>query len=152
MSLMSLEDFTDHVGQKIGTSRWFVLDQSRIDLFADVTEDHQFIHIDPDLASKTPFGMPIAHGFLTLSMLSAMSYDSIPGIEGVTMGVNYGFNKIRFVTPVTSGSRVRAHFILASSDTKKASEITNFFDVSVEIEGNDRPALVAEWISRQYFK
>jgi acyl dehydratase len=85
-------------------------------------------------------------------MLSAMSYDSIPGIEGVTMGVNYGFNKIRFVTPVTSGSRVRAHFILASSDTKKASEITNFFDVSVEIEGNDRPALVAEWISRQYFK
>ena len=152
MSLMSLEDFTDHVGQKIGASRWFVLDQSRIDLFADVTEDHQFIHIDPDLASKTPFGMTIAHGFLTLSMLSAMSYDSIPGIEGVTMGVNYGFNKIRFVTPVTSGSRVRAHFTLASSDTKKASEITNFFDVSVEIEGNDRPALVAEWISRQYFK
>ena len=152
MSLMSLEDFTDRVGQKIGTSRWFVLDQSRIDLFADVTEDHQFIHIDPDLASKTPFGMTIAHGFLTLSMLSAMSYDSIPGIEGVTMGVNYGFNKIRFVTPVTSGSRVRAHFTLTSSDIKKASEITNFFDVSVEIEGNDRPALVAEWISRQYFK
>ena len=84
-------------------------------------------------------------------MLSAMSYDSIPRIKGVTMGVNYGFNRIRFVTPVTSASWVRAHFTLASSDTEKPSEITNVFDVSVEIDGNDRPALVAEWISRQYF-
>ena len=148
---MSLENFTGHVGQKIGTSRWFVLDQSRIDLFADVTEDHQFIHVDTDLASETPFGTTIAHGFLTLSMLSTMSYDSIPRIEGVKMAVNYGFNRIRFVTPVTSGSRVRAHFALASSNTEKPSEITNVFDVRVEIDGNDRPALVAEWISRQYF-
>ena len=151
MSLMSLEDFKGHIGQKIGTSRWFFLNQSRIDLFADVTEDRQFIHVDADLASETPFGTTIAHGFLTLSMLSAMSYDSIPRIKGVTMGVNYGFNRIRFVTPVTSASRVRAHFTLASSDTEKPSEITNVFDVSVEIQGNDRPALVAEWISRQYF-
>jgi len=148
---MSLEDFKSHVGQKIGTSRWFVLDQSRIDLFANVTEDYQFIHVDADLASKTPFGTTIAHGFLTLSMLSTMSYDSIPRIEGVTMSVNYGFDRIRFVTPVTSGSRVRAHFTLASTKTEKPSEITNFFEVSVEIDGNDRPALVAEWISRQYF-
>jgi acyl dehydratase len=152
MSLMSLEDFTDHVGQKIGISRWFVLDQARIDLFANVTEDHQFIHVDAGLASETPFGTTIAHGFLTLSMLSAMSYDSIPRIEGVTMGINYGFDKIRFITPVTSGSRVRAHFTLASTNAEKPSEITNFFEVSVEIDGNDRPALVAEWISRQYFK
>jgi acyl dehydratase len=151
MSLMSIENFARHVGQKIGISRWFVLDQSRIDRFADVTEDHQFIHVDPILAAETPFGTTIAHGFLTLSMLSAMSYDSIPRIEGVTMGVNYGFNRIRFVTPVTSGARVRAHFTLASSNADKPSEVTNVFDVSIEIEGNERPALVAEWISRQYF-
>ena len=151
MSLMSLEDFTDRVGQKIGTSRWFVLDQAKIDLFANVTEDHQFIHVDSGLAAETPFGTTIAHGFLTLSMLSAMSYDSIPRIEGVTVGINYGFDKIRFITPVTSGSRVRAHFTLTATNTEKSSEITNFFQVRVEIDGNDCPALVAEWISRHYF-
>ncbi len=151
MSQISIEDFKNRVGQKIGKSGWFVLDQRRIDRFADLTEDYQFIHLDTELASRTPFCTTIAHGFLTLSMLSAMSYDCIPRLEGVKMGVNYGFNKIRFVTPVTSGSRVRAHFILVSSNGTMESEITNVFDVSVEIDGNDRPALVAEWINRQYF-
>ena len=151
MLSMSLEDFKSHIGKKLGTSRWFVLDQTKIDLFASVTEDYQFIHLDADLASKTPFGATIAHGFLTLSMLSTMSYDCIPRIEGATMSVNYGFNRIRFVTPVTSGSRVRGHFTLASTNIVKPSEITNCFEVSVEIDGNNRPALVAEWISRHYF-
>ncbi|MGB1753520.1 MAG: MaoC family dehydratase, partial [Paracoccaceae bacterium] len=100
MKTLSLKGFEDHIGKKIGTSRWFTIDQSRIDAFADVTEDHQFIHIDPEKAAETPFGQTVAHGFLTLSMLSAMSYDAIPRIEGLKMGVNYGFNKIRFVTPV----------------------------------------------------
>ena len=152
MKTLSLKGFEDHIGKKIGTSRWFTIDQSRIDAFADVTEDHQFIHIDPEKAAETPFGHTVAHGFLTLSMLSAMSYDAIPRIEGLKMGVNYGFNKIRFVTPVAAGAKVRAHFTLQRSTVEKPGELTNIVDLSIEIEGSDRPAIVAEWISRQYFE
>ena len=108
MTGIPLEEFLKLEGQTVGTSRWFVLDQSRIDRFADVTDDHQFIHVDAEAAAKTPFGTTIAHGFLTLSMLSAMIYDGAPEIEGAIMGVNYGFNKIRFLSPVKSGARVRA--------------------------------------------
>ena len=152
MKTLSLKGFEDNIGKKIGTSRWFTIDQSRIDAFADVTEDHQFIHIDPEKAAETPFGHTVAHGFLTLSMLSAMSYDAIPRIEGLKMGVNYGFNKIRFVTPVAAGAKVRAHFILRSSTVEKPGELTNIVDLSIEIEGSNRPAIVAEWVSRQYFE
>jgi len=152
MKTLSLKGFEDHIGKKIGTSRWFTIDQSRIDAFADVTEDHQFIHIDPEKAAETPFGHTVAHGFLTLSMLSAMSYDAIPRIEGLKMGVNYGFNKIRFVTPVAAGAKVRAHFTLQSSTLEKPGELTNIVDLSIEIEGSNRPAIVAEWVSRQYFE
>jgi len=152
MKTLSLKGFEDHIGKEIGTSRWFTIDQSRIDAFADVTEDHQFIHIDPEKAAETPFGHTVAHGFLTLSMLSAMSYDAIPRIEGLKMGVNYGFNKIRFVTPVAAGAKVRAHFTLHSSTVEKPGELTNIVDLSIEIEGSNRPAIVAEWVSRQYFE
>ena len=152
MKTLSLKGFEDRIGKEIGTSRWFTIDQSRIDAFADVTEDHQFIHIDPEKAAETPFGHTVAHGFLTLSMLSAMSYDAIPRIEGLKMGVNYGFNKIRFVTPVAAGAKVRAHFTLQNSTVEKPGELTNIVDLSIEIEGSDRPAIVAEWISRQYFE
>ena len=152
MKTLSLKGFEDHIGKKIGTSRWFTIDQSRIDAFADVTEDHQFIHIDPEKAAETPFGHTVAHGFLTLSMLSAMSYDAIPRIEGLKMGVNYGFNKIRFVTPVAAGAKVRAHFTLQSSTVENPGELTNIVDLSIEIEGSNRPAIVAEWVSRQYFE
>lgn len=145
------DQFAAQVGKIIGTSRWFTLDQSRIDAFADVTDDHQFIHIDPEKAKETPFGQTVAHGFLTLSMLSAMIYDAVPRIDGLKMGVNYGFDKIRFVSPVCSGARVRAQFTLKSCDLSKADEMTNIFDVLVEIEHEDRPAIVAEWISRQYY-
>ena len=152
METLSVQGFQDHVGKLIGTSKWFVIDQSRIDAFADVTEDHQFIHVDPAKAAQTPFGQTVAHGFLTLSMLSAMSYDAIPRVEGLKMGVNYGFNKIRFVTPLAAGSKVRANFTLQSSKLETPGELTNIVDLSIEIDGSDRPALVAEWISRQYFE
>ncbi|MDG2294667.1 MAG: MaoC family dehydratase [Paracoccaceae bacterium] len=151
MSSIALDDFLKLEGQKVGTSRWFEIDQSRIDNFADVTEDHQFIHVDEKAAEKTPFGTTIAHGFLTLSMLSAMIYDGVPDIEGATMGVNYGFDKIRFISPVKSGARVRAHFTLKSVRHPKLTEVTNIWDITVEIEGQERPALIAEWIGRQYF-
>lgn len=151
MASIALADFLKLEGQKVGTSRWFEIDQSRIDTFADVTEDHQFIHVDEKAAEKTPFGTTIAHGFLTLSMLSAMIYDGVPNIEGAKMGVNYGFNKIRFISPVKSGARVRAHFILNALRHPKPTEVTNIWGVSIEIEGQERPALIAEWIGRQYF-
>ena len=151
MASIALADFIKLEGQKVGTSRWFEIDQSRIDTFADVTEDHQFIHVDEKAAEKTPFGTTIAHGFLTLSMLSAMIYDGIPNIEGAKMGVNYGFNKIRFISPVKSGARVRAHFTLNALRHPKPTEVTNIWGVSIEIEGQERPALIAEWIGRQYF-
>ena len=151
MKTLSIQGFRDNVGKFIGTSKWFVIDQSRIDAFADVTEDHQFIHVEPEKAAETPFGQTVAHGFLTLSMLSAMSYDAIPRVEGLKMGINYGFNKIRFVTPVVAGSKVRAHFTLQSSKIEKPGELTNIVYLSIEIDGSDSPALVAEWVSRQYF-
>ena len=151
MSSIALDEFLKLEGQKVGTSRWFDIDQSRIDTFADVTEDHQFIHVDEKAAEKTAFGTTIAHGFLTLSMLSAMIYDGVPNIEGAAMGVNYGFNKIRFISPVKSGARVRAHFTLNTVRHPKPTEVTNIWGVSVEIEGQERPALIAEWIGRQYF-
>lgn len=150
MTGIPLEEFLKLEGQTVGTSRWFVLDQSRIDRFADVTDDHQFIHVDAEAAAKTPFGTTIAHGFLTLSMLSAMIYDGAPEIEGAIMGVNYGFNKIRFLSPVKSGARVRAHFTLKEARHLKPNELTNIWGVRVEIEGQARPALIAEWIGRQY--
>ena len=151
MASIALADFLKLEGQKVGTLRWFAIDQSRIDTFADVTEDHQFIHVDEKATEKTPFGTTIAHGFLTLSMLSAMIYDGVPNIEGAKMGVNYGFNKIRFISPVKSGARVRAHFTLNALRHPKPTEVTNIWGVSIEIEGQERPALIAEWIGRQYF-
>lgn len=133
-------------------SRWFAMPQSRLDTFAEVTEDTQFIHIDPERAAETPFGGCVAHGFLTLSMLSAMSYDAIPELEGQGMGVNYGFNRLRFVSPVPSGARVRAHFILREVDPKTPETVTFTWDVTIEIEDRDRPAVVAEWITQRYIQ
>ncbi len=145
-------DLKAMVGQEIGLSRWIEISQSRIDAFAEVSEDWQFIHIDPDrAAAETPFGGTIAHGFLTLSLLSAMAIDAVPRLENVTMGVNYGFDKIRFLTPVRAGSRVRGRFTVLSVEEHRPGEITMKYKVDVEIEGSDRPALAAEWISRQYY-
>ena len=137
------------VGTEVGVSRWITVDQARIDAFAEITEDRQFIHIDPVAAASSPFGGTIAHGFLTLSLLSAMTYDAVPPLEGVVMGVNYGFDKVRFLAPVPAGSRVRGRFTLASAEDKGGGRWLLKHAVTVEIEGSDKPALIAEWLGMQ---
>jgi acyl dehydratase len=149
---VSLAVYQGMVGNEVGVSSWYLVDQKRIDVFADVIEDHQFIHIDPERAKKdTPFGSTVAHGFLTMSLLSIMSYEVMPVIEGTTMGVNYGFDKLRFISPVRAGSRVRGRFVLAEARLRKPKELQSRTNVTVEIEGEDRPALVADWIGLIYF-
>jgi acyl dehydratase len=149
---VSLEAYRAMVGQEIGVSSWHLVDQGRIDLYADVIEDHQFIHVDPERARReTAFGTTVAHGFLTMSLLSIMSYEVMPVIEGTTMGVNYGFDKLRFVSPVLSGSRVRGRFTLTEAKLRKPKELQSRTSVTVEIEGGEKPALVADWIGLIYF-
>jgi acyl dehydratase len=130
-------------------SRWLLVDQGRIDAFAKVTEDEQFIHIDPERAGATAFGGTVAHGFLTLSLLSAMAYSAIPRIEGAVHGVNYGFDRVRFLHPVRSGSRVRGHFTLTAVTPRSSHEWQLAYEVSVEIEGAHKPALAAVWLTMQ---
>lgn len=144
------EEFEAMVGQEIGVSDWFEMTQERINQFADCTEDWQYIHVDPEKAAKTPFGTTIAHGFLTMSMLSAMVYQ-MPSMEGVTMGVNYGMNKMRFVSPVPVGSKIRGRFVLSKFEEIRPGEVQTTTTVTVEIEGQEKPALVAEWLGRRYF-
>jgi acyl dehydratase len=149
---VSLQAYQDMVGKEVGVSSWHLVDQGRINVYADVIEDHQFIHIDPERARKeTPFGTTVAHGFLTMSLLSIMSYEVMPIIEGTTMGVNYGFDKLRFISPVRAGSRVRGRFTLAEARLRKDKELQSRTNVTVEIEGEDKPALVADWIGLIYF-
>jgi acyl dehydratase len=140
------------VGKEIGVSPWHLIDQKRIDAFAETTEDHQFIHVDPERAAReTPFGATIAHGFLTMSMLSVFNYEVIPKIEGATMGVNYGFDRLRFISPVRAGSRIRGRFVLTEAKMRSANELMSRTGVTVEIEGADKPALIADWIGLVYF-
>ncbi|HET9640284.1 MAG TPA: MaoC family dehydratase [Allosphingosinicella sp.] len=146
MPIASIEDIQSKVGTEVGVSDWILVDQARIDAFADVTEDPQFIHIDPEAAAKTPFGGTIAHGFLTLSLLSRMAADAMLRPEGVKMGVNYGFERVRFMAPVRSGKRVRSRFTLARFEEKKPGQWQFVHNVTVEIEGEEKPALVADWI------
>jgi len=149
---ISLASYQAMVGREIGVSAWYLVDQKRIDAYADVTEDHQFIHVDPERAAReTPFGTTIAHGFLTMSLMSVMSYEVLPVIEGTTMGINYGIDRLRFLSPVRSGSRVRGRFTLAEAKLRKPNELQTRTSVSVEIEGEDKPALVADWIGLVYF-
>ncbi|MHC2463122.1 MaoC family dehydratase [Bradyrhizobium embrapense] len=149
---VSLETYQGMVGKEIGVSSWHLLDQGRIDTYADVIEDHQFIHVDPERARKeTAFGTTIAHGFLTMSLLSIMSYEVMPVLEGTAMGVNYGFDKLRFISPVRSGKRVRGRFVLTEASLRKPKELLSRTNVTVEIEGEDKPALVADWLGLIYF-
>jgi len=135
------------IGTEVGVSSWIEIDQARIDVFADVTNDHQFIHVNPELAAQTPFGTTIAHGFLTLSLASGMSYEAVPVLEGVVMGVNYGFDKLRFLAPVPVNSKVRGRFKLLSVEDKGAGRWLVKHELTVEIEGGDKPALIAEWLA-----
>ncbi|TWF51969.1 MaoC family dehydratase [Neorhizobium alkalisoli] len=148
MREISLVDVAGLVGQELGISEWITVDQSMINLFADATLDHQFIHVDPErAAAESPFGGTIAHGFLTLSLLSAMNFESIPKIREQTMGINYGFDRVRFMSPVKPGSRVRGRFTLADSRFRGAGMLMTTYDVTVEIENEKKPALTANWIT-----
>ena len=143
--------FQAAVGREEGVGEWFTVDQARIDQFADVTLDHQFIHVDSERAKATPFGTTIAHGFLTLSLLTHLD-TSVPKGDparyaGVVMGVNYGFEKVRFMSPVKVGSRIRARSVLAKVDLKEPW-IQTTRTMTVEIEGEPKPAMVADWITR----
>ena len=146
MPIASIEDIQSRVGTEVGVSDWILIDQARIDAFAGITEDPQFIHIDPEAAAKTPFGGTVAHGFLTLSLLSRMAADAMPRPEAVKMGVNYGFERVRFMAPVRSGKRVRGRFTLLRCEEKRPGQWQFVHNVTVEIEGEEKPALVADWI------
>jgi acyl dehydratase len=150
MPLAKLTDIKNRVGDEVGVSDWILVDQARIDAFADATEDRQFIHVDPDGATQTPFGGTIAHGFLTLSLLSRMAADAMLIPEGVKMAVNYGMDRVRFLAPVRSGKRVRGRFTLDSVEEKAAGQWLLRHTVTVEIEGEQKPALTAVWLGLMF--
>jgi acyl dehydratase len=151
MGSITPQELQAKVGETIGTSEWVLVDQEMINKFADATGDHQFIHIDEEKAKLTPFGGTIAHGFLTLSLIPMLGAKTdSPKIEGIKMGVNYGGNKVRFLAPVRSGKRVRSHVKLLELDEKRPGQWQQTNEITVEIEGEDKPALIAEWIT-QFF-
>jgi len=150
MPVASLDEIRAGVGEEVGVSAWITVDQERIDAFADATEDRQFIHVDPAAAAATPFGGTIAHGFLSLSLLSRMAADAALLPEGLKMAVNYGFERVRFLAPVKSGKRVRGRFTLDSVQEKAPGQWLMRHTVTVEIEGEDKPALTAEWLGLMF--
>ena len=139
-------DLLSHIGHEFEPSESVEVSQARINTFADCTEDHQFIHVDPVAAAKTPIGGTIAHGFLVLSLLAPMCTESTVVPEGSTMGLNYGFNKIRFLAPVKSGKRIRARVKVAHIDASDPARLLVTHGVTVEIENETKPALIAEWL------
>jgi len=150
MPIRSLNEIRALVGEELGTSSWLTIDQARIDQFADATEDRQFIHVDPAAAAQTPFGGTIAHGFLTLSLLSRMGAEAMLVPEGLKMAVNYGLDRVRFLAPVRSGARVRGRFTLDSVEEKAPGQWLMRHTVTVEIEGEDKPALTAQWLGLMF--
>ena len=146
MPVASLDEIRARVGQEIGLSSWLAVDQDRIDLFAEATEDRQFIHTDPAAAAQTPFGGTIAHGFLSLSLLSRMGAEVLLAPEGVRMALNYGLDRVRFLAPVRSGKRVRGRFTLDSVEERAPGQWLFRYQVTVEIEDEEKPALTAAWL------
>jgi acyl dehydratase len=147
MPVATIDEIRKRVGQEIGLSSWIAIDQSRIDAFAGATEDRQFIHVDPDAAARTPLGGTIAHGFLTLSLLSRMAAETVLVPDTTKMVVNYGLDRVRFLAPVRSGKRIRGRFTLDGVEEKSAGQILLRHVISVEIEGEDKPALSAVWLT-----
>ena len=147
MSAISRDALDRLVGQPLGRSQWLEIDQARVDGFADVTDDHQFVHVDPARAAQTAFGGTIAHGLLTLSLIVTLLLEFVPVIEGRTLLVNYGFDKVRFPAPVRVGRRIRASATLAAVEERKPGQLLMTLDVTIEIEGEPKPALVARWLS-----
>ena len=150
MPIASLADIRSRVGEEVGLSSWLTVDQPRIDAFAEATEDHQFIHVDPEAAAQTPLGGTIAHGFLSLALLSRMAAEATLLPDDLKMAVNYGFDRVRFLAPVKSGKRVRGRFKLDSAEEKAPGQILMRHTVTVEIEGEDKPALTAEWLGLMF--
>jgi acyl dehydratase len=146
MPVAPLAEIRDRIGQEVGVSSWLTMDQQRINEFADATEDRQFIHTDPEAAAQTPFGGTIGHGFLTLSMLSRMAAEAMLVPDSIKMAVNYGLDRVRFIAPVRSGKRIRGRFRLDSVDEKAPGQLLLRHTVTVEIEGEEKPALTAEWL------
>jgi acyl dehydratase len=146
MPIASLDKIRVQIGEEIGVSSWVAVEQPRIDAFAEATDDRQFIHIDPAAAAQTPFGGTIAHGFLTLSLLSRMGAEAMLIPEGMKMAVNYGLDRVRFLAPVRSGKRVRGRFTLDSVEEKAPGQVLMRHTVTVEVEGEDKPALTAQWL------
>jgi len=141
------DELAKRVGQPLGTSDWMTIDQQRVDRFADVTDDHQFVHVDPVRAAQTPFGGTIAHGLLTLSLIVTLCIDFVPKLEGTRLLVNYGFDKVRFPAPVRVGKRIRASAVLSEAAERKPGQFLIKLDVTIDIEGETKPAVTAEWLS-----
>lgn len=149
---MTPEDLAGRIGETIGTSEWLLVDQAMIDKFADATGDHQFIHVNPQMAAMTPFGGTIAHGFLTLSLIPVLTEKSdIERPEGLKMALNYGGNRVRFLQPVRAGKQVRAQFKLVGMEQRRPGQWQQTVEITLEIEGESKPGYVAEWISMLYF-
>ena len=146
MPVASLVDIRTRIGTEVGVSDWLTIDQARINAFADATEDRQFIHVDPDAAARTPFGGTVAHGFLSLSLLSRMAAEAMLIPDNVKMAVNYGLDRVRFIAPVKSGQRIRGRFTLDAIEEKAPGQLLLRHSVTVEIEGVDKPALTAQWL------
>lgn len=146
-NVVSPDQSQNYTGKETGVSDWIEIDQQRINQFAEATGDHQYIHVDPERAAKTPFGSTIAHGFLTLSLMSMLSAKN-GGIklDNAVMGINYGLDKVRFINPVKTGQRIRARFELVSAEEKKPKHYLLKHNVTIEIDGEDKPALIAEWL------
>lgn len=147
-TFLDLSELGRAIGEEIGVSDWLEVDQERVDLFADATDDHQWIHIDPERAATGPFGTTIAHGYLTLSLLVPLMHGAYD-VQGVRMGVNYGLNRVRFPAPVPVGSRIRARVVLTALDDIEGG-VQATWGVTVEREGGTKPVCVAESVSRMY--
>jgi len=150
MPIATIEEIRGRVGTEIGVSDWIRVDQDRIDAFADATEDRQFIHVDAGAAARTPFGGTIAHGFLTLSLLSRMGAEAMLIPAGLKMAVNYGLDRVRFLAPVRSGKRIRGRFVLDSAEEKAPGQLLLRHTVTVEIEGEEKPAVTAVWLGLMF--
>ena len=143
---LSVDQLNDYIGKEVGISEWLLVDQERINRFADATGDHQYIHVDSERAAQTPFGTTIAHGFLTMSLMVLMGYEGSTKLKNSVMGINYGFDKLRFINPVKVNSKIRGRFRLISAEEKNTNQWLLKHNITVEIAGEEKPALVAEWL------
>ena len=143
---LSVDQLNDYIGEEVGISEWLLVDQERINQFAEATGDHQYIHVDSERAAQTPFGSTIAHGFLTMSLMVLMGYEGSTKLKNSVMGINYGFDKLRFINPVKVNSKIRGRFRLISAEEKNTNQWLLKHNITVEIVGEEKPALVADWL------